>query len=516
MTVDEDDIPEVADPDPPPESPEPGADPAAQRSDEDAPEAADTPAVPLDRNLLETPLLRNKARYPAPAQRPSPSPPPRDLDDHPTLRADRRDAGRPETPPPTEAEAAAEVQSMVDGIALPPSARMSSHGAIAHGGMGTIEEITDAVLRRRLAMKVIHERLQTSPSIVEMFIREAQITGQLDHPNIVPVHELGLDPAGRLYFTMKLVEGRTLAEMIKELPPGEIEYTTLLNLLDVVVKVCDALALAHSRGVVHCDIKPENIMVGEFGEVYLMDWGLARSGECNFDPGTFVGTPAYMSPEQASGDNQAIDPRSDVFGIGAILYELIARRPPFDREGFWQSVAAAADCDFPALDESSTTVPRGLIRITRRAMAREPAQRYQNAGELKQMLVRFMRGGGQFPTLRVAAGTKIVCEGAPGDVAYIIVSGQCRVDKLIDGETQSLRTMGPGDVFGETAILSPGPRTATVVATEPMTLRVVTRDVLEAEVDSMKPWMGAFIRALAARFREREDERGTGSSGHDE
>jgi serine/threonine-protein kinase len=272
----------------------------------------------------------------------------------------------------------------------------------------------------------------------------------------------------------------------------------------VVVKVCDAMALAHSRGVVHCDIKPENVMVGEFGEVYLMDWGLARTADSGHEDGTFVGTPAYMSPEQAAGNNQAIDPRSDVFGVGAIVYEIITRRPPFDREGFWQSVAAAEACDFPSLDEASTTVPRGLIRIVNRAMAKNPAKRYRDAGELKQMLVRFMRGGGQFPTLRVAPNTKIVCEGAPGDVAYIIVSGHCQVEKMIDGKLEILRTMGPGDVFGETAILSPGPRTATVTALEPMSLRVVTRDVLEAEVDSMKPWMGAFIRALAARFRERE------------
>ena len=428
-------------------------------------------------------------------------------DDHPTAVRLRGKSGEA---PARDADADATLlQALVDGINLPASARLSSHGSIAQGGMGSIEAVTDAVIRRKLAMKVIHEHLQTSPSIVEMFIREAQVTGQLDHPNIVPVHEIGLDPAGRLYFTMKLVEGTTLAELLADLPADEIEYTTLLNLLDIVVKVCDALALAHSRGVVHCDIKPENIMVGEFGEVYLMDWGLARTDDHLIDEGTFVGTPAYMSPEQASGENLTIDARSDVFGVGALLYEIIVRTPPFERETFWASVVAANECDFIALDDCAGArgIPRGLLQITERAMACSKDDRYADARELKNSLVRFMRGGGQFPSSKVTAGTMIVTEGEPGDAAYIIVSGRCEVYQEISGERVALRQMGPGDVFGETAILSPGPRTASVIALEDMTLRVVTGEVLEAEVDSMKPWMGAFIRALATRFRERENER---------
>lgn len=149
--------------------------------------------------------------------------------------------------------------------------------AVAHGGMGVVETVQDKPLARVLARKVIHEELRDQRDVVEMFLREARITGQLDHPNVVPVHDLGVSDDGGLFFTMKLVTGRTLREWITELPAdGPVERSELLDLLDVVLRVCDALAFAHSRGVLHCDIKPANVMVGEFGQVYLMDWGVAR------------------------------------------------------------------------------------------------------------------------------------------------------------------------------------------------------------------------------------------------
>jgi serine/threonine-protein kinase len=286
-------------------------------------------------------------------------------------------------------------------------------------------------------------------------------------------------------------------------------------MLDVVVKVCDALALAHSRGVFHCDVKPDNVMVGDFGEVYLMDWGIARlasedaehSASSGPRQGTHVGTPAYMSPEHARGRLEDLDARSDVFGVGTMLYEIIARRAPFTRASALQAITAATECAIPPLvsEDARPPAPRGLLRIVERAMAMEKQDRYQDARELRRALVDFMRGGAQFPATAVEANEHIVRQGDAGDAAYIIVSGRCEVYKTVDGERVVLRTMGPGEVFGETAILSPGPRTASVIALEPTTLRKITREVFEAEVDSMKPWMGSFVRTLAARFRERED-----------
>jgi serine/threonine protein kinase len=392
-------------------------------------------------------------------------------------------------------------------------ARITTIGA---GGMGEVDLVSDRALQRRAVMKRIHQHLSDDPRTVRMFVREAQITGQLEHPNIVPVHELGLDGERTLYFTMKLVEGRTLEQLVRELPPGPLEHGALIELLEIVIKTCDALAFAHSRGIVHCDVKPANVMVGDFGEVYLMDWGVARrTGGDESKPAVgsgdpagpvLVGTASFMAPEQALGKNETLDERTDVFAVGAIVYYLLTRRPPYSAEHFWAIVAKAqAGAHAPLEELVEGPLPRTLARIVAQAMAVEPEDRYPTVAALQADIVRFVRGGDSFPQTSFAPGETIVREGESGDAAYIIKSGRCRVTKRVDGTDTTLREMGPGDVFGEMAILAPGPRTATVTAIEPTSVHVVTAETLDAEVDAMKPWMGAFVRTLAKRFRERED-----------
>lgn len=386
-----------------------------------------------------------------------------------------------------------------------------SFGMLAAGGMGTIDIIGDPVLGRRSARKRIHGHLLDDATTLRRFVREAQVTGQLDHPNIVPVRKLAIDDEGQLYFTMKLVGGRTLAQILKE-APSPLDHNSLFEVLDIVIKVCDALSFAHSRGVVHCDIKPSNIMVGEFGEVYLMDWGVAlvRSEDsAGFMPlhrdreeeaPTLAGTPTHMAPEQARGAVDDIDERSDVFAVGALIYQALTRRSPFSAATFWATVLRAQMGAYTPIPEITDpgTVPRTLIEIVDRAMAKYRQERFENVRALKDAIQQFQRGGAPFPSTQFASGTVIVAEGELGDAAYIIRTGTCVVTK--DG--RELRTMGPGEVFGETAILSPGPRTASVTAKEDCVCQVITSEVFESEVGAMKPWMGAFVRTLAGRFRE--------------
>ena len=403
-------------------------------------------------------------------------------------------------------------------------------GQLASGGMGTIDIVHDRALNRRSAMKRLHGHLVDDGRSIKMFVREAQITGQLEHPNIVPVHELGINEEQQLFFTMKLVEGRTLLEIIRSLPPPPTEHGLLLELLDIVIKVCDALSYAHSRGVLHCDIKPANVMVGDFGQVYLMDWGVARlvsgaiaddaepgravasiagampASVAHTEHGFLVGTPTHMSPEQAMARSTELDERADVFAIGALVYHLLARRPPYQAETFWQAIYAAQQGDFPPIETlvPAGTVPRALIGIVEKAMSIDVAQRHASVAQLREEIVRFVRGGDSFRAVTFAAGDVIVREGDPGDAAYIIQSGTCEAYKGEGTERRVLRRMSAGEVFGEMAILSPGPRTATVIATEPTVVHVVNATVLEHELDSIKPWFAAFVRTLAERFRERE------------
>ncbi len=222
---------------------------------------------------------------------------------------------------------------------------------IARGGMGVVLEGHDVDLCRDVAVKVLHRELASRPETLHRFIEEAQIGGQLQHPGVVPVHELGLTPDELPYFTMKLIRGRTLAALLAERPALE---TGRRGLLDIFSTVCQTIAYAHSRGVIHRDLKPANVMVGAFGEVHVVDWGLSKvlkvsrpgnastssevskletvrsgSGSSASMAGAVLGTPAYMPPEQARGLVDELDERADVFSLGAILCEILSGTPPY-------------------------------------------------------------------------------------------------------------------------------------------------------------------------------------------
>ncbi len=422
-------------------------------------------------------------------------------------------------------------RDLVAEVDLPPSARHEAEALVGSGGMGEVHKVRDVALGRSVAKKVIHRDLRLDRRTQRSFIREARITAQLDHPHVVPVHDIGVDPGGRLFFTMKLVAGRTLADLVAALPPGPIARDTLLNLLEIVVKICDALAFAHSRGVLHCDLKPGNVMVGEFGEVYLTDWGVARvmrdvgaSGhgaatngpprvDDRLEPSqselasTIAGTPSQMSPEQALGAWNDVDPRSDVFLVGATLYQIATRRPPYQGDTVMATLVMAASGKWPPIEsfDVAATVPRELRRIIERAMRPDPEGRYATVEALRSDLVRFIRGNVEFPQTTFPAGAVIIREGDLGDAAYRIVRGRCLVTIGTGPGAQRIREMGPGESFGEMAILSPGPRTATVTALDETVVEVVTREELEAELMAMRPWMASFVRTLAQRFREREE-----------
>ena len=213
-------------------------------------------------------------------------------------------------------------------------------GEIGRGGMGTIYLAEDRVLGRRVALKVVSTGA-SDPAAAARMLREARVIARLEHPGIVPVHDAGTLPDGRMFYAMKRVDGRRLDEVA--LDGG----APLPDRLRVFQKVCEAVAFAHAHGVIHRDLKPENVMVGPFGEVLVMDWGVAKVLEEAAEPpagapsagsatatseGTVLGTPAYMAPEQAAGQADRVGPAADVYALGALLHFLLTRRPPFDDE----------------------------------------------------------------------------------------------------------------------------------------------------------------------------------------
>ena len=296
-----------------------------------------------------------------------------------------------------------------DRVAPPIPKNCQLLGFIGEGGMGQVWRVRDRDLGRTMALKVIRHRFAFNPDTVARFIDEARLTSQLEHGGIVPVHGFAHLPDGRVCFTMEEVKGRTLLSVIQEIHLGNAQGSwTLRRLVDLILKICEAIAYAHSKGVVHRDIKPVNVMVGEFGEVRVLDWGLAKhlgrketpsdvmTALTGLDPaetrsGRVMGTPMYMSPEQARGDNASVGPVSDVFSLGVLMYEALTGRCPFvgsDPE----IVLAQAIKGPPEMSRGRFELPQGLRAICRRAMSPESLDRYQDASGLVSALQGWFEG----------------------------------------------------------------------------------------------------------------------------
>jgi serine/threonine-protein kinase len=248
---------------------------------------------------------------------------------------------------------------------------------------------------------------------VARFLREARVQGQLEHPSIVPVYDLGADGEGRAYFTMKRVRGLTLAHVLERLAAKEAEALARFSrrkLLSAFVQVCQAVEYAHERGVLHRDLKPQNIMLGDFGEVYVLDWGVAKllgeAADAVVEPtfasspatpdvtraGDLLGTPLYMAPEQITGDGVSLDVRVDVYALGAILFEILTFEPYRRGDSLAKIFAHAARTEVELPSGRAAGVPPELDAICARALAPDPARRMPSAKGLAEAVDQFLEG----------------------------------------------------------------------------------------------------------------------------
>ncbi len=317
---------------------------------------------------------------------------------------------------------------------LPPGAeRYIDQGRLGRGGMGEVRQVMDTVLDRTLAMKVLRAERFSEGHVRRQFLEEARVTAGLEHPGIVPVHDLGTLPDGRPYFTMKQVEGRVLGEAIRELHGRGEDEPGLRALLEVFQRACEAVAFAHARGIVHRDLKPSNIMIGPYGDVLVLDWGLAARVGTQVAQGQLAGTPEYMAPEAFL--RLPLDERVDVWSLGVVLCEILCGARPF-RGADVNALLAAMLRGPPPKVNPPAWVPEELRQLCLRMLRRRPEARPANAGEVVSEIAAFLHGSRQ----RALAEQLLAQAEARGEQAEL---GRARARELKDEAARKAAEMVP-------------------------------------------------------------------------
>ncbi len=404
-------------------------------------------------------------------------------------------------------------------------------GLLGQGGFGEVYSCFDHTLNRLTARKSLKAPYRKDPAQLRSLINEARLISYLDHPGVVAVFDAYTDEEGAFQYTMELIEGVNLQDELRSIERRG-EYMSLSRSLRLLIRLCQTMAYVHQKGVLHLDLKSENIMLGDFGELYILDWGnaylyaperyhsyLSRNGkevdisEVINDSVKIVGTPPYMSPEQTYRQRKELTPASDIFSVGVMLYRMLTGIFPFSLLSTEEFLRELHMIEPKPLHFHRGDVPLRLSQICAKMLAKRVEERYSDFKEVVEDLQSLSEFGQVFDRQFYQAGEVFIHEGERGDCAYQILDGQVEVYRTHEGNEHRVATLGPGEMIGELSIFSQTPRSASVRAIIPTTVYVIGDNEIMAELEKLNPWVGRMIHSLSSRFLEQMEQQDSGDTG---
>lgn len=396
--------------------------------------------------------------------------------------------------------------------------RYQSMHLLGEGGFGQVYSCFDHMLNRLTAQKSLKQPFRRDEIQIRSLINEARLISYLDHPGVVAVFDAFIGDDGSFHYTMELIKGTNLRSHLREIE-RKGEYMSLARCLRIVTKLCQTMAYIHKKGVLHLDLKSENIMLGEFGELSILDWGnaylyaperyqeyLAKNGK-HLDISELinrsvkiVGTPPYMSPEQTLCPRHEMTPATDIFAVGVMLYRMLTGIYPFSLLSNEDFLRELHTLEPKPLHFHRGDVPLRLSQICAKMLAKHIDDRYSNFQEVVEDLQALTDYGQVFERQFYQPGETFIHEGDEGHYAYQILDGQVEIFKILDGSEHVIGTVGPGAMIGELAIFSKAPRSASARAITPTTVYVIGEEEITAELEKLNPWVGRMIHSLSQRF----------------